>query len=71
MGTQTKSSKPKFKVVQGDNECEMRLIRALDKVAGFKKHDPEDIKAFYEASETYRAENEAARSIRSRFTLIK
>jgi len=70
MSKQPVSSKPSLTIIKGDNECELRLIRALDKAAGFK-HDPEDIKDFYEASDTYRAENEAARSTRSRFTLVK
>jgi len=31
MDKQTKSSKPKFKIIQGGNERKIRLIRALDK----------------------------------------
>lgn len=69
MTTQSKLSKPKFKVIQGDNESLMRLIHALDKAAGFK-HGKEAIQAFHEASATYCAEHEAARAKRSRLKLV-
>ncbi len=49
----------------------MRLIRALDKAAGFK-HDPKDIEAFYRAAETYEQESLAAlEASRRALTLIK
>ena len=67
MDEEKQTQKPKLTLIQGGNEREMRLIRALDKVAGFKD-DPEADAAFKRASEVYRAEGEAARR---KLTLVK
>ena len=59
MTTPTKLPKPKLKVIQGGNEREMRLIRALDKAAGFK-NDPEADEALMRAAKNYELESLAA-----------
>jgi len=71
MSKQPKAAKPKFTIIQGGNEREMRLIRALDKAAGFQ-NDPEADAALIRAAERYKQESLAAQhASREALTVIK
>ena len=67
MSDKPKDKQPILTVLQGGNEREMHLIRALDKAAGFKD-DPEADAALIRAADNYELESKAARA---RLTLLK
>jgi len=71
MSKQPVTNKPTLTVIKGGNEREMRLIRALDKAAGFKD-DPEADAALIRAAERYEQESLAAQQAsREALTVIK